>query len=344
MDCFGKRYTTKDGDTYVYDYVPAKDNKATFLLIHGYPSSRHDWRHQVTDLTAAGYGVIAPDCLGYGESDKRTDVEAYNLKRLSGHFAELLDHENIQQVVGVSHDWGSMVMSRVVTWHPERFQKLVFVSAGYTAPGIFFDVDGLNVLSQKHLGYMQLGYWYFFNSYDAADVINNHVSYHSTRKLLFQQYTDAREKLESFFSVAYPDNNEIWIESLAAINGTRSWLVNDKTLPLPSYLDQSDKARWLQINSQKDTIAASLNYYKSLMRGVQAPDEDPLTDEDRTLRVPVLGICGGGDMVTRADQIGGGCKPFASKGYTELVFENAGHWVMLERREEFSKALLDFVK
>lgn len=177
MDCFGKCYTTHDGDTYVYDHVPAKADKVTFLLIHGYPSSRHDWRYQISDLTEAGYGVIAPDCLGYGASDKRLDIEAYRLKRLSRHFEELLDHENIQQVVGVAHDWGSMLMSRVVVWHPERFLKLVFVSAGYTAPGIFFDVDGLNVLSQTHLGYMQLGYWYFFNSYDAADVINKHVCY-----------------------------------------------------------------------------------------------------------------------------------------------------------------------
>lgn len=175
MDHFGKRFTTKDGDTYVYDHVPAKERKATFLLIHGYPSSRYDWRYQIKDLTDAGFGVLAPDCLGYGESDKRLDIAAYRLKRLSGHFMELLDHEGVKQVIGVGHDWGSMVLSRVYVWHPDRFLKLVFVSAGYTAPGVFFDVDGLNILSQKHLGYMQLGYWYFFNSYDAADVINNHV-------------------------------------------------------------------------------------------------------------------------------------------------------------------------
>ena len=68
-----------------------------------------------------------------------------------------------------------MVLSRFVVWHPERVQKLVFLSAGYCAPGIFFDVDGLNVLSQKQLGYMQLGYWYFFNSYDAEEIMSRNV-------------------------------------------------------------------------------------------------------------------------------------------------------------------------
>jgi soluble epoxide hydrolase / lipid-phosphate phosphatase len=134
------------------------------------------------------------------------------------------------------------------------------------------------------------------------------------------------------------------VKSLAAINGTREWLTAGKTGPLPPWLSEEDKARWLQINSQENTIAASLNYYRSLMRGTQALDEEPLTDVERTLKVPVLGICGSEDRVTRADQIGGGIRPYASKGYTERVLEGAGHWVMLERRIEVSSALLDFVR
>lgn len=144
--------------------------------------------------------------------------------------------------------------------------------------------------------------------------------------------------------MAYPDDHSVWVKSLAAINGTREWLTAGKTGPLPSYLTQADKDRWLAINSQPNTITASLNYYRSLMRGTQAADEDPLTDEQRMLRVPVLGICGKEDMVTRADQIGGGIRPWATKGYREIVLEGAGHWVMLERRGEVSGALLEFVR
>ncbi|KAF9776786.1 hypothetical protein IL306_004982 [Fusarium sp. DS 682] len=341
MEHLNKRFTTSDGDTYAYDYIPAKNDKETFLFIHGCPSSRNDWRYQLSDLSEAGYGVIAPDCLGYGDSDKRPDLEAYNLKRLSRHFAELLDHERIDKVIGVSHDWGSMVMSRVFVWHPERFLKLVFMSAGYTAPGVFFDIDGLNVWSQKELGYTQLGYWYFFNSYDAERVILDHVrTYPGARE---NKFTDVSQ-LESFFHLAYADDNALWVTGLAAINGTREWLTSDKTCPLPSFLTDEDKTRWLEVNSRKDTIKGLLNYYRSLMRGIQAEDEDPLTDEQRMLKVPVLGICGGGDMVTRADQIGRGITPYASKGYKEVVLEGAGHWIMLERRAEVTKALLEFVR
>jgi soluble epoxide hydrolase/lipid-phosphate phosphatase len=155
--------------------------------------------------------------------------------------------------------------------------------------------------------------------------------------------TDRIGQLESFFHVAYPDDNKIWISSLAAINGTRQWLTAKTTCPLPPWLSEEDKARWIQINSQKNAIAGWLNYYRSLMRGTQAADEDPLTDADRMLKVPVLGICGAEDMVTRADQIGSGTTPFASKGYTEKILEGAGHWIMLEKREEVSNALIEFV-
>lgn len=172
---FTKHYTTDDGANYAYDFVPAQNEKPTFLLLHGYPASRHDWRLQVADLTAQGFGILAPDCLGYGDSDKPTDIEAYHFRRLSGHVAEILDQESLESVVGVGHDWGATLLSRVAVWHPERFSKLAFLSVGYSPPGMLFDVDGLNALGLAQLGYMQLGYWYFLNSYDAGKLIGDDV-------------------------------------------------------------------------------------------------------------------------------------------------------------------------
>jgi pimeloyl-ACP methyl ester carboxylesterase len=169
------RITTDDGTNYVYDYAPAQEGKPTFLLIHGYPGTRHDWHGQVADLSAAGYGVIAPDCLGYGESDLPTEVEAYDLKRIAGHLAEILNQEDIGKVIGVGHDWGANTLSRTSLWQRERFEKVAFLSVGYSAPGVFIDVDALNAFGLSQLGYMQLGYFYFFNSYNAADLAAKNV-------------------------------------------------------------------------------------------------------------------------------------------------------------------------
>lgn len=171
-----RSFTTLDGTYYVYDYVPAQQNKSTLLFLHGFPSTRHDWAAQIANLTVAGYGIVAPDLLGFGDSDRPTDVEAYRFRRISGHLTEILDDCGIETVVGVAHDWGVPVLSRALFWYPERFVKAAFLSVGYVRAGALFDIDAYNVESLEKYNYTQWGYWYFFNSYDAAQISQDNVS------------------------------------------------------------------------------------------------------------------------------------------------------------------------
>lgn len=178
-----KQFTTTDGLSYTYDYVPANDSQPTILFLHGFPSGRHHWRNQVDHVTAAGFGAIVPDCLGYGDSDAPLNVDAYRLKTLAGHVVAILDQEGLDSVVGVAHDWGVTVLSHTWVYHPERFSKLAFLSVGYNPPGPF-DLDAFNAQSLQQFGYTQLGYWYFFNAFDAADVLSENVGIlhlHDTR-------------------------------------------------------------------------------------------------------------------------------------------------------------------
>ena len=95
-----------DGTTYAFVYSPAaQPQKPTFLLLHGFPSSSWDWRHQIFQLKEAGYGVLAPDLLGYGDTDKPNEVEAYSMKRMTGHVVEILQAKGLELVVAVAHDW-----------------------------------------------------------------------------------------------------------------------------------------------------------------------------------------------------------------------------------------------
>jgi soluble epoxide hydrolase / lipid-phosphate phosphatase len=101
-----KKETLSDGTTYGYVAVPpSSPSKPTFLLLHGYPSSSHDWRHQIAGLRKAGCGVIVPDLLGYGDTDKPTDLNAYRMRTMCMHMAEILDCENVHRAVAVAHDW-----------------------------------------------------------------------------------------------------------------------------------------------------------------------------------------------------------------------------------------------
>ncbi|KAL7932206.1 hypothetical protein V8C35DRAFT_307680, partial [Trichoderma chlorosporum] len=60
-------------------------------------------RMSISKLTDEGYGVIVIDLLGYGDCDMPLELEAYNLKTISRHFAELVKYEEIDKVIGVGH-------------------------------------------------------------------------------------------------------------------------------------------------------------------------------------------------------------------------------------------------
>lgn len=108
LSCFpdiSKHVKLSDGSGYAYVYVAASASKPTFLLLHGFPSSSYDWRHQIQALAAKGFGVVVPDLLGYGDTDSPADVEAYSFKRMSDHLAEIVANEGIAKVIGVGHDW-----------------------------------------------------------------------------------------------------------------------------------------------------------------------------------------------------------------------------------------------
>ena len=93
------------GASYSYVHVPPKDSKPYILFLHGFPSSAYDWRHQIGYFSERGYGLIVPDLLGYGATDKPQEKEAYRLKKMSKEVVEILDICRVETVIGVGHDW-----------------------------------------------------------------------------------------------------------------------------------------------------------------------------------------------------------------------------------------------
>ncbi|KAI0478305.1 Alpha/Beta hydrolase protein [Xylaria cf. heliscus] len=318
-----KALLTSDGYTYTYDYTEATNaSRPTILLLHGYPASRQDWENTIPALTAEGYGVIAPDLLGFGDSSKPTELEAYKLKGIVGHLAELLDAEGLKDVVGVGHDVGANVLSRAAAWIPERFTKFVFVAVPYAPAGSFFDVDAVNALSLEKRGYAQFGYWYFFNSWDTANMISRN--------------------LKSFFSLVWFDDESAWGTDFADIGAARAWLMENRTTDLPSWVTREYKARWLRLYSQPNITVSTLNYYQALLRGVHAAEEEILTDDDRMLRVPVLAVGSAKDQVATIDLQKASLEPWAVAGFDQTIVD-AGHWIMQEKGDELNDILIEFI-
>ena len=100
-----KNTTTSRGYKYHYYFVSAQGTKQTLLFVHGFPSTSQDWRRIVPHFEEQGYGIIVPDTLGYGGTDKPSDPAAYKGTLLAKDLVDIIDAEKLSKVIAVGHDW-----------------------------------------------------------------------------------------------------------------------------------------------------------------------------------------------------------------------------------------------
>ena len=99
------------------------------LLLHGYPQTRHTWRHQLPALGAAGYRAVAPDQRGYSAGvrpDPAKGLDAYAIDRLVQDVLDLADAAGGpgERFHLVGHDWGGHVSWVTAHRHPARIRSL----------------------------------------------------------------------------------------------------------------------------------------------------------------------------------------------------------------------------
>jgi pimeloyl-ACP methyl ester carboxylesterase len=112
---------------FVFDALVAgpEDGEVVFLL-HGFPQTSYEWRHQLTALAEAGYRAIAPDQRGYSPRARPTAVADYAITTLTQDVIGMADAVGAQRFHVVGHDWGASVAwalavinaDRVITVNP----------------------------------------------------------------------------------------------------------------------------------------------------------------------------------------------------------------------------------
>ncbi|QSP94727.1 haloalkane dehalogenase [Marinobacter salinisoli] len=95
------------------------------LMLHGEPSWSYLYRHMISLCVAKGHRVVAPDLIGFGKSDKPTDINAYSYQQHMDWMQSFLDQTKLSDITLVCQDWGSLLGLRLAAENPERFRAIV---------------------------------------------------------------------------------------------------------------------------------------------------------------------------------------------------------------------------
>ena len=123
-------YHRKTVDGVEVFYREAGPNDApTIVLLHGFPSSSREF-DTLIPLLATRYHLIAPDFLGFGQSESPPPSSyVYTFDNLAKTINELLEQLNINKYTFYLHDYGGPVGFRIIPAHPERLQALIIQNA-----------------------------------------------------------------------------------------------------------------------------------------------------------------------------------------------------------------------
>ncbi|HEY3830004.1 MAG TPA: haloalkane dehalogenase [Solirubrobacteraceae bacterium] len=103
---------------------------APVLFMHGEPTWSFLWRNVIPPVRDAGFRCLAPDLVGFGRSDKPTDVGWYSYERHVELAATLLEDLDLHGTTIVVHDWGGPIGLRLAVDHAERIERLVILDTG----------------------------------------------------------------------------------------------------------------------------------------------------------------------------------------------------------------------
>ena len=102
------------------------------LLLHGFPATRHLWSRVAPILVSAGFRVLIPDLVGYGDSEAPTGARV-DMRSQAGWMLELLDRLGVGYPVIIAHDVGSAAAQLMVVNAPDRVRGLAILDGVYAA-------------------------------------------------------------------------------------------------------------------------------------------------------------------------------------------------------------------
>lgn len=110
--------------------------KQAVVLLHGFPSSSHQYRAVLSALGDEFY-VIAPDYTGFGNSEKPSIEEyVYSFDSLAATVRKFLEQREINNYFLMIHDYGAPVGFRIATENPEKVTGFIVMNGNAYEEGL----------------------------------------------------------------------------------------------------------------------------------------------------------------------------------------------------------------
>ncbi|WP_416369599.1 alpha/beta fold hydrolase [Tritonibacter mobilis] len=275
------------------------------VLCHGWPELAYSWRAQIPALVAAGYHVLAPNQRGFGASSRPADVTDYDITRLTGDLAALLEHFGYEAATFVGHDWGANVVWSMALLHPERVVRLINLALPYQTrtptPWIEF-IEAL--FGADH-------YFVHFNrQFGVADAILDQNADQFLRNLFRKNLT------------MNPPEPGMMMINLARAE-----------TPLGDPLMSAEDLEFFVSAFKASGFTPGINWYRNMDRNWHI-----LAEIDPVIRHPALMIYGLQDPIPPSENLSEFVPNVAIRSL------DCGHWIQQERPEETTQVMLEWLK
>lgn len=108
------KFTKLSSGIRIFHRSAGPESGPNILLLHGFPSSSHQFRNLIPLLAAKGYHVTAPDLPGFGFTEVPEDISfEYTFANLASTIAEFLEVAKIQSYAVYIFDYGSPTGLRI---------------------------------------------------------------------------------------------------------------------------------------------------------------------------------------------------------------------------------------
>lgn len=108
----------------------------TIVLLHGFPTSSHMYRDLIP-LLADRFHVIAPDYIGFGQSDApNASAFNYTFDNLTAHVTGLIDQLGLKSYILYMQDYGGPVGFRIFAARPDQVRGFVIQNTNAYLEGV----------------------------------------------------------------------------------------------------------------------------------------------------------------------------------------------------------------